>query len=272
MGLKYKEDKHLEFLQDQENVNLEVLVKLLIYDKDGKKRYAEELSKSSKYINYQPNHQNYWELIAAEYKKFGGNSLFNIFRDSGVSYEEILKDVCGKMKVKFPKDTKVADIEQKLLLKIMEDTFDQMSDIEREEFLRDLNIDTTNFTKQATMIAMQSAIRGSGFMAYQFAVVVANMIAKQLLGHGLKFAANAGIVRAIGVLAGPFALAATGIWTLIDLSGPAYRVTIPATVYIAALRQAELNKDNFEIHCPHCNTLITNREIEICNNCGGEYR
>lgn len=269
MGLKYKEDKHLEFLQDQDNTNLDVLVKLLLFDKDGKKRYMEELSSSEKYIKHEPDHQVYWEHIAAEYQKYGGNSIVNIFRSKGVSYDEILIDVCGKMKVKFPKDSKVVDIEQKLLLKIIGDTFEKMSDEEREEFLRDLNIDTTNLTKQGAMVAVQAAIRGSGFMAYQFAVIVANTIATQILGHGLRFAANVGLVRAIGIIAGPIGWALTGAWAVVDLSGPAYRVTIPATIYIAALRQAELNKDYFEIQCPHCHTLIANLDVEVCENCGG---
>ncbi len=269
MGLKYKKDNYLDFLQDQDNTNLDVLVRLLIFDKDGKKRYTEELSGSEKYVKHEPDHQKYWEHIAAEYQKFAGNSLRNLFRFHGVPYDEVLKDVCKKMKVKFSKDNEVTDIEQKLLLKIMEDTFEQMSDKEREKFLRDLNIDTTSFTKQAAMAAMQAALRGSGFMAYKFAVIIANIIAKQLIGHGLRLAANAGIVRAIGALAGPVGWAITGVWTAVDLSGPAYRVTIPATIYIAALRQAELNKDFFEIQCPHCGTLVVNSELDICENCGG---
>lgn len=269
MGLKYKKDNYLEFLQDQDNTNLDVLVKLLIFDKDGKKRYTEELSGSEKYVKHEPDHKKYWEHIAAEYQKYAGNSLFNLFRSHGVPYEEVLKDICKKMKIKFLKDTKVTDIEQMLLLKIIEDTFEQMSNKEREEFLRDLNIDTTDFTKQAAMAAMQVAIHRSGFIAYKFAVIIANIIAKQLIGHGLQLAVNTGIVRAIGVFAGPVGWAITSVWTAANLSGPAYRVTIPATIYIAALRQAELNKDFFEIKCPHCDTLVVNSKLDICENCGG---
>ena len=31
----------------------------------------------------------------------------------------------------------------------------------------------------------------------------------------------------------------TTLWTAIDLAGPAYRVTVLATIYIASLRQAK---------------------------------
>jgi len=272
MGLNYREDKHLDFLKDQDNGNLDVLVKLLMYDKDGEKRYAEELSGCEQYREHKPNHQKYWHLIAAEYQTFGGNSIVNIFRSQGVPYDEILRDVCGEMDVKFSENDRVVDIELELLSKVGAKVIEEMSIEERERFLKDLNIDTTNLTKQATLLAMQTAIRGSGFMAYQFAVIIANTIAKQLLGHGLKLVANAGMVRAIGAFAGPFGLAATGIWSLIDLSGAAYRVTIPASIYIAALRQAELNKNYFEMKCPNCDAIILDRDIDTCQQCGEEYR
>ena len=272
MGLKYREDKHLCFLKDQDSEKLDVLVRILIYDKDGEQRYTEELSEESKYIRHKPNHQEYWDLITAEYQRFGGNSFMNFFRSKGVLYEEILTDVCDKMKVKFSKGDTVDEIEKNMLSRVMKDIFEEMSEKEREEFLRDLNIDTMDFSKQATLLALQTAIRSSGFMAYQFAVIIANTIAKQLLGHGLKFVANAGIVRAIGVLAGPVGLAVTGVWTVVDIAGSAYRVTIPATIYIAALRQAELHKDTFEMRCPSCEAIIIDRSSETCKECGEEYK
>jgi uncharacterized protein YaaW (UPF0174 family) len=86
----------------------------------------------------------------------------------------------------------------------------------------------------------QVGVQMSGFLAYQVAVIVANAVARIVLGRGLTLATNAALTRAIGVLAGPIGWAITGIWTLIDVSGPAYRVTIPAVCHIAFLR---LKKD-----------------------------
>lgn len=77
----------------------------------------------------------------------------------------------------------------------------------------------------------------SGFLMYRMATVVANAVAKQLLGKGLTFAANAALTRTIGVLAGPIGWIITGLWTAIDLAGPAYRVTVPCVIHIAYLRQ-----------------------------------
>ena len=49
-------------------------------------------------------------------------------------------------------------------------------------------------------------------------------------------------MRGIGVFAGPIGATVMGFYTLYDLAGPAYKVTVPAVIYIAALRQTYLQK------------------------------
>jgi Zn finger protein HypA/HybF involved in hydrogenase expression len=77
------------------------------------------------------------------------------------------------------------------------------------------------------------------------------------------------MTRLLGILAGPIGWAVTAIWTAIDIAGPAFRVTIPATIYIAALRQAELNKQSFDIKCPHCKAQLVVNDAKFCPSCGG---
>ncbi|MYZ51250.1 hypothetical protein F5985_03625 [Malikia spinosa] len=60
---------------------------------------------------------------------------------------------------------------------------------------------------------------------------------KALIGRGLSFAATGTLMRAASVLTGPIGWAITGIWTAVDLAGAAYRVTIPAVIQVAFLRQ-----------------------------------
>ena len=115
-----------------------------------------------------------------------------------------------------------------------------MTDTEKEEFLKSLNLETINLTTPVIMAALQGAILGGGFYSYQLAVIIANSVAKALMGQGLTFVANATLTRGLAVFAGPIGWAITGGLTVISLAGPAKRVTIPATIYIASLRQAEL--------------------------------
>ncbi|WP_409012598.1 hypothetical protein [Bacteroides xylanisolvens] len=40
------------------------------------------------------------------------------------------------------------------------------------------------------------------------------------------------------IMMGPIGWILTAVWTLIDIAGPAYRVTIPAVIQIAYIRQS----------------------------------
>jgi len=79
-------------------------------------------------------------------------------------------------------------------------------------------------------------------MSYKIAVIVANTIANIILGRGLSLAANATLTRTISIFAGPIGWLITGALTAVDIAGPAYRVTIPAVIQVAFLRQVYLNK------------------------------
>jgi len=59
----------------------------------------------------------------------------------------------------------------------------------------------------------------------------------------LSFGANAMLTKTMSILTGPIGWVVTGLWTVIDIAGPAYRVTIPAVIEIAALRQKYLYAD-----------------------------
>ncbi len=65
MGLKYREDKHLEFLSTLSNEELDVLVKILT------STFTNDLDIEERYKKYYPNHKKYWNLIAADYQHFG---------------------------------------------------------------------------------------------------------------------------------------------------------------------------------------------------------
>ena len=266
--LTYRKDRHLEFLSGLDNKELEVLVDIITKDKDGDIRESEDLTLQDRYKKYNPNHQKYWDLIAADYQYFGGNTFISIFRGNGVVYEEILSDVCEKMKVNLPKNPSVSVMEQNLLMKTIEKSVEEMSPKQRKELLQEMDIKTQDFSKQAVIAALQAGINMGGFFVYQIAVVVANAVAKVVIGNGLAFAANAALARYIAIFAGPIGWIITGAWTAVDVAGPAYRITIPATIYIAALRQVEQNKQAFELKCPNCGTNIKMNSAKFCPECG----
>ncbi|GAA7072587.1 hypothetical protein VN0416_08100 [Helicobacter pylori] len=83
------------------------------------------------------------------------------------------------------------------------------------------------------------------------AVIVANAVAKTILGRGLSLAGNQVLTRTLSFLTGPVGWIITGVWTAIDIAGPAYRVTIPACIVVATLRlktqQASEDKKSLQI-------------------------
>lgn len=243
MAIKFREDPDLMFLSLCDDEDLEILVKILT-GKDDDKRLTEELSSETRFKGCNNNYKQVWDLIAGELQLFGADSVISIFRGGkGVVYREILCDVCDKVDAKYEDNDDIQEMEQQLLLKIMEKSFEKMSDKERETFAEAAGLKVKDFGPQALMIALQAGVRMGGFASYQLAAVVANAVARAVTGSGLSLAANAGLMRGLAVFAGPIGWVISGLLTVPLISGPAYRVTVPACVQVAYMRNKYINKD-----------------------------
>jgi len=244
--MAYRQDNDLDFLKYASREDLDILVKYLTQDDKGNYRTTEELTMSQKYKKYAPNHIMYWELIASELQCYGANTISTIFRGGkGILYKEVLIDVCDKMKVKYLETENIDVIEMHLLEKIIEDSMEKLSFQERKDFVKELGLETTNFSKQAILLALQSTIKIGTLASYELATIVANSIMKMLLGRGLTIAGNTTLTRIVGVMTGPIGWIVTGAWTVIDVAGPAYRVTIPSVIHIAFIRaKLKYNQQN----------------------------
>lgn len=247
--MAYRFDEDLEFLRYMQSADLDTLVEILI-GKEGSGNFTEELTMNPLYKKFYPDHIKYIEEIMGEIQCFGGNTFATMLRGGkGVLYKEILCDVCDNLRVNYNKNSSVERIEGELFAKILEKAIDKMDTKELEQIVKEINKSTNissalGFSKQAALVAMQGAIKAGGFASYQLALIVANAVAKQVIGRGLTFAANAGLTRALSAFAGPIGWAITGLWTGVDLAGPAYRITIPAVIEVAYLRLRHSNTYN----------------------------
>lgn len=241
--MAYRYDSDLEFLSECKSKDLDDLVYCLTKDKDGSPRLTEELTLSNGYKHYYPEHNLYWKDIAAEIQCFGANSFATIFRGGkGVLYREVLMDVCDKLKVNFNKNSSVAKIEQELLAKILEQAIERMTAEELKELASSLGIkNTQSFSKKMATATFLKVFQMGGFKSYQLTVMIANAVLKALIGRGLTLGGNAILTRTASILTGPIGWVITGLWTAIDISGPAYRVTIPAVIEVAVLRKKLLD-------------------------------
>jgi len=244
-------------LEIASNEDLETLVEYL------NQKFSETLSVNDAYKAHTPNHSKYADLIAKEIREMGGNSFANAYRGEGPSYHEIVCDVAKKLKAPFNEKKSVEDIENTILEIILTQTLDSMSESEREELLKEMG-GKAGFTKGgAGTAAFITIFRAGGFKSYQLTVIIANQIAKMILGHGLKFAAGASLTRAMSILTGPIGMTITALWTLVDLAGPSYKVTIPSVIHTAMLR-----KKLGALECSGCNAVIPDTMAKFCSECG----
>ncbi len=237
---KYREDPDLEFLQYADNEMLQILANYLIYDKDGEKRITEDLSTNETFIiaKHEDDYRIAWKEIAAELQLFGGDSFVNLFRGTGVLYKEILLDVCGKMRIDdVKKSMATEDIEQRMILAILKQAWDDMPIEERKKIGQELKFDLENFAD-----VQEYAQNRESF--YKLAMLVSLSMASRFvpgLLAGLGIVGGVGVTRILGFLAGPIGITIISILSMPLISGAAYRVTIPCCIQVAAMRMKYLH-------------------------------
>ena len=202
-------------------------------------------------------------LIAEELGRFGGNSFINLLRGgAGVPYKEIVCDVADHLRADFRPAQSCGAIEISAVNAVLGQSLPKMSEQEKADLFAEFGGTYTPGAGPAVMAALQAAIKASGFGAFKLAAVVANAVAKALLGRGLAFGATAGLMRGISIFAGPIGWAITAIWTAFDLGSPAYRVTVPCVIQIAYMRQKAAYRS-----CPACKAPVEAGK-KFCGECG----
>ena len=188
--------------------------------------------------------------IVGHLRRMGSNDIATLFRGEGVSYAEVVCDVGHKVGVKEVAEYNSIEQNEALIIqKFFADALDNMSDEERVALLSSLGIKDYNIPYGAAGLLISQIMlkQFGGFAIYKMSLVMANVIARAILGAGLSFATNAAISRSIGLLVGPVGWVVSGAWLAIDLAGPAFRKTVPAVVHMAMLRQIIKNKVNIGI-------------------------
>ena len=71
----YRNDPDLNLLGKCSNEELQLLVSILTTDpRDGDTRWTESLTSTPEYRLLAPDHRRYWQLIAAEFQRYGANT------------------------------------------------------------------------------------------------------------------------------------------------------------------------------------------------------
>lgn len=239
----YRSDSDLEFLAKCSNEDLSTLVSILTVDpKDRKKRRSESLTGSSAYKRHFQDYKSYWEIIAAELQTYGGNTLVTTFLrfGKGVLYREILEDVCKHSKVKIDNSASIVKMEKSLMTNILQIVFGKMGQEELNKLAKELNVKNISGLSpdKLTDAILDSVLSNPITWNYLVNIILEHLgfnVGKLVLAAGTTLVPRA--LPLFGILAGPVGFLASGLWLAADVAGPAYRVTVPACLYVAALRQ-----------------------------------
>lgn len=225
-------DPDLAFLSECEDDEIRMLSDIISYNQKGKARLTASLTHSKNYHLYYPNEmKKLLPDIVDELQRYGGNTIFNLFRGHGVSYRTILCDVCDSLKVNYNKGQSISLIEQYLIQKILLTAVDNMT----EEDVKHLD---TKYSKTELKDQIGLLKAGSPLFLKLTTMVVLQVAKKWGSEEVIKLAYKFAGGRVVAVSSGPVGWALSAVWTAFDIASPASRVTVPSVITIAYLRMS----------------------------------
>ena len=254
MAIKYREDPGLKFLAMCDNDDVSNLAQILNYDTDGEVRRTSSILTDEGFTKHLDDPQKWvksWQVVAGELQLYGGDSVVNLFRGTGVLYEEILSDVCERVGVKLgSEEQEIVQKEEKLIEFLANKAWDKMDEAQRTEFLEKINL-IERFKDASGLSPVRLALATGGAAAMLLYEYVAGaMLASLGAGLAARFAGPMaaqfiGTRLGAAAFAGPFAVVLGVALTVPMISGAAYRVTMPAVIQIAYMRKKYLERNLF---------------------------
>lgn len=223
------------------------------------------LTDATKKIILQKKRQNSLYTIApvlsAEICAFGGNTIINVFRQKkSPAYNVVALDVAKRLGAKVGKAAEIVEIEREIIKKILTKSLKKIKEDEVGTLLdtNKLNVDREKInrllrqgkTEDAVSLLIHSCDPYAVSRMLNVSLLTAlNMVVKV----GLPVFGKAIASRAPALLNPVAAVISTACMTY-ELSGPAYRITVPAVIRIASIRLAniQLQTDQFRSELTKC--------------------
>ncbi|WP_224651142.1 YaaW family protein [Pectobacterium versatile] len=242
-----------ELLKTASRKELEMLADI-ITDK-GKGRISLSGEKKSLILNHK-EHQTLHlatEEISQQICAFGGNTLINLVRTGSKEYQEVAHDVAEKLGAKVPKSASIIEIEELVIQKVLEEI---LKDEKSSNAIEQLCISENIRFDRVILKKLKKQNNKTELALLIFTAAgpyIISHILRMALMSGLGIAFRSKIMRALlfsrGIaLLNPIFTALSAVWMTYDLSGPAYRVTLPAVICIATIRQ-EWIKSMTDFYC-----------------------
>ncbi len=232
----YIEDD-LAFLQELSNDELMPLVAIMT------DRISDELSYQAK-----TNPKDNLKEIIFELGKYGGNTFANFFRGKGVSYREILEDVCKKQGIQFDRNLSTEDLGALLVEETVANSINRMSSNQKKDFINELKKGMKEdefkyLLKQTGGMKGLMSSSGKTFANLLFDKISGEEISATSIIFGISDNFGVPVPTSVQLLTsgvadyfGTFGYLVIAAIAVTEIGGPAYRVTVPATTYIECLR------------------------------------
>ncbi len=194
----------------------------------------------------------------------GGHGFANIYRGQGTGYLDIVDEVADELKItnipsynfkvkyydeiealKYTQEEAkllgieyAEKVEEKIILKILEKTYEKMSDQDKVSFDEQMNniakeFDSNISQKLAGAGGLMALGNMGGFATYTFLTSAMSTITAGTLGFGAYTAATS----LLSIVLGPVGWAGLGAAAVLALGKPDYQKLIPIVATVGAIRQ-----------------------------------
>lgn len=210
-----------QLLKHAASADLEVLADLIT--DNGKGRVALDSKIKDKICKHraQGRLSAIADVLEAEIRAFGGNSIANLFRSTGVTYEEIATDVAKKLGAKPSPQDDLFAVEECIIRQLVKN---HMGDDVATESLSAAKL--ARYIPPIVKVLITAAGNVGGIVATGGAAGVAGGMGGRLLA----------------LVAPPLAIGAAGA-SLYQATAPAFRITTPAVLLLAKIRLARYEAD-----------------------------
>lgn len=199
------------------------------------------------------------KLLIREIQQFGGNTVVNLVRRSGVSYAEIVQDALKHFEVPGYAEMSLERQELAVVAARLARVWPELDKAGRDEYLAELKPASG---RSGDLPDLQAAVLAGGRVSSAIArrlarraytpFDVVGTVKKSLLGSALASLPKAAIAAATT-----------------SAADAAYRVTIPCVLHVASLRQMRAAAEQPD--CPQCGVAVA-KDARFCGDCGFDLR
>lgn len=234
--MKYRPDPDLDFLKECRSEDLNMIVNVLLRNKDGEQRSIVQLPNHPLYKQHAPNHASYWEAIAGEIQRYGSNPLAALARAGrGKHYIKILENVCSRFSVQYIPDAAVEVIEKELCMTVFSRSLPHVPTKDLSVICDAFQIQPSAMSPEGIRLALSEAMRLDDQLGCRMIMSVAHGAAMHASGLSYKPLCDERYHNLLDVLEKPIAAELDTVSPL-SFTGAAHWIVIPTIIQLAYIR------------------------------------